>query len=108
MALYKTMLLRSTAYDDLKYLFQSVDTQFTLIILFLLKDIDIWQKDSGSKIKVVIQHKVLKHNLVIRKLVSQDNLIERKQQNSCTNILFTERAGVIFLCILDLWLTKVG
>ena len=96
MALYKTMLLRSTAYDDLKYLSQSVDTRFTLIILFLLRDIDIWQKDSGSKIKVVIQHKVFKHNLVILKLVSQDNLIERKQQNSCTNILFTERAGVIF------------
>ena len=102
------MLFRSTAYDDLKYLFQSVDAWFILIILLLLRDIDIWEKDSGSKIKVMIQHKVFKHNLIVLNLVSEDNLIERKQQHICTNIIFTERTGVIFLCILNLQLTKAG
>ena len=101
------MLFRSTAYDDLKYLFQSVDARFTLIILLLLRDIDIWEKDSGSKIKVMIQHKVFKHNLIVLNLVSEDKLIERKQQPICTNII-TERTGVIFLCILNLQLTKAG
>ena len=42
------------------------------------------------------------------RLASEDKLIERKQQNMCTNIIFTERTGIIFLCILNLQLTKVG